>query len=148
MGRAVAFFGMLLGERGVLTEASLFRTRPNHVHTYFIKYTAAEYATPKPDGSLTRLSPTRVRESGPRDYRLRALTPGPMQFLQVLWRVTSFPFVQSPLVLALQVLVDDEKEKGCVHLKVLQEPEAKKLVFAFVGLQKDKNMDEAIENFQ
>ena len=67
MGRAVAFFGMPLGERGVLTEASLFRTRPNHVHTYFIKYTAAEYATPKPDGNLTRLSP-RVRESGPRDY--------------------------------------------------------------------------------
>ena len=71
MGRAVAFFGMLLGERGVLTEASLFRTRPNHVHTYFIKYTAAEYATPKPDGSLTRLSP-RVRESGPRDRPQRA----------------------------------------------------------------------------
>ena len=65
MGRAVAFFGMLLGERGVLTEASHFRTRPNH--TYFIKYTAAEYATPKPDGNLTRLSPC-VRESGPRDY--------------------------------------------------------------------------------
>ena len=53
-----------------------------------------------------------------------------------------------PLVLPLQVLVDDEKEKGCVHLKVLQEPEAKKLIFAFVGLQKDKNMDETIENFQ
>lgn len=46
-----------------------------------------------------------------------------------------------------QVLVDDEKEKGCVHLKVLQEPEAKKLVFVFVGLQKDKNLDETIENF-
>ena len=61
MGRAVAFFGMLLGERGVLTEASLFRTRPNHVHTYFIKYPAAEYATPKPDGNLTRISPPRVR---------------------------------------------------------------------------------------
>ena len=55
MGRG-CLFGMLLGERGVLTEASLFRTRPNHVHTYFIKYTAAEYATPKPDGNLTRLS--------------------------------------------------------------------------------------------
>ena len=67
MGRAVAFFGMLLGEGGVLKEASLFRTRPNHVHTYFIKYTAAEYAIPKPDGNLTRLSP-HVRESGPRDY--------------------------------------------------------------------------------
>ena len=61
MGRAVAFFGMLLGERGVLTEASSFRTRPNHVHTYFIKYPAAEYATPKPDGNLTRLSPPHVR---------------------------------------------------------------------------------------
>ena len=59
MGRAVAFFGMLLGERGVSTEASLFRTRPNHVHTYFIKYPAAEYATPKTDGNLTRLSPPR-----------------------------------------------------------------------------------------
>ena len=71
-----------------------------------------------------------------------------MQFLQVLWSRFSLPFVESPLVLPLQVLVDDEKEKGCVHLKVLQEPEAKKLVFAFVGLQKDKNMDETIENFQ
>ena len=48
---------MLLGERGVSTEASLFRTRPNHVHTYFIKCPVAEYATPKPDGNLTRLSP-------------------------------------------------------------------------------------------
>ena len=36
-------------------------THPNHVHTYFIKYTAAEYATPKPDGNLTRLSPPGVR---------------------------------------------------------------------------------------
>ena len=71
-----------------------------------------------------------------------------MQFLQCCGESLPFPFIQSPLVLALQVLVDDEKEKGCVHLKVLQEPEAKKLVFAFVGLQKDKNMDEAIENFQ
>ena len=53
MGRAVACFGMLLGGRGVLTEASLFRARPNHVHTYFIKYPATEYATPKPDGNLT-----------------------------------------------------------------------------------------------
>ena len=56
MGRTVAFFGMLLGERGILTKTSLFRIRPNHVHTYFIKYPAAEYATPKPDGNLTRLS--------------------------------------------------------------------------------------------
>ena len=56
MGRTVVFFGMLLGEQGVLTEASPFRTCPNHVHTYFIKYPAAEYATPKPDGNLTRLS--------------------------------------------------------------------------------------------
>ena len=63
-GALGCLFGMLLGEGGVLTEASLFRTRPNHVYTYFIKYTAAEYATPKPDGNLTRLSP-RVRESGP-----------------------------------------------------------------------------------
>ena len=66
MGCAVAFFGMLLGERGILTEASPFRTPPNHVHTYFIKYAAAEYVTPKPGGNLTRPSP-RVRESGPRD---------------------------------------------------------------------------------
>ena len=51
------FSGILLGERGVLTEASLFRTHPNHVHTYFIKYPAAEYATPKPDGNLTLSSP-------------------------------------------------------------------------------------------
>ena len=61
MGCVVAFFGMLLEERGVLTEASHFKTCPNHVHTYFIKYPAAEYATPKPDGNLTRLSPPRVR---------------------------------------------------------------------------------------
>ena len=61
MGRTVAFFGMLLREQGILTQASLFRTRPNHVHTYFIKYPAAEYATLKPDGNLTRLSPPRVR---------------------------------------------------------------------------------------
>ena len=60
-GQTVAFFGMVLGEGGVLMEASLFRTRPNHVHTYFIKYTATEYATPKPDGNLTRLS-HRVRK--------------------------------------------------------------------------------------
>ena len=46
MGCVVAFFGMLLEERGVLTEASHFKTCPNHVHTYFIKYPAAEYATP------------------------------------------------------------------------------------------------------
>ena len=55
MGRVVAFFGMLLEEQDILTEASLFRARPNHVHSYFIKYPAAEYATPKPDGNLTRL---------------------------------------------------------------------------------------------
>ena len=56
-GTLLLVFGMLLGERGVLTEASLFRTRPNHVHTYFIKYSAAEYATLKPDGNLTLSSP-------------------------------------------------------------------------------------------
>ena len=50
-----------------------FRTRPNHVHTYFIKYTAAEYATPKPDGNLTRLSPPRVRVW---PARLRSDSPG------------------------------------------------------------------------
>ena len=61
MGRTVAFFGMLLGERGVLTEASLFRARPNHVHTYFIRYPAAEYAISKPDWNLTQLSPPHVR---------------------------------------------------------------------------------------
>ena len=43
--------------------ASLFIARPNHVHNYIIKYPAAEYATPKPDGNLTRLS-LHVRESG------------------------------------------------------------------------------------
>ena len=38
-----------------------FRTRPIYVHTYFIRCPAAEYATPKPYGNLTRLSPPRVR---------------------------------------------------------------------------------------
>ena len=57
MGGAVAFFGMLLIERGASTE---FRTRPIYVHTYFIRRPAAECATPKPYGNLTRLSP-RVR---------------------------------------------------------------------------------------
>ena len=59
--RHIIHFGMVLVERGVLTEASLFRTRPNHVHTYFIKYPADEYAAPKPDVNLTRLSPPHVR---------------------------------------------------------------------------------------
>ena len=54
--------------------------------------------------------------------RLQALTPGPLQFLQVLWS-HHLPFCSvSFLVLPLQVLIDDEKEKGCVHLKVLQDP--------------------------
>ena len=54
--RVVAFFGMLLGERGVLMEASLSEHLPI-MFTPTCKYLAAEYATPKPDGSLTRLSP-------------------------------------------------------------------------------------------
>ena len=73
------------------------------------------------------------------------MTPNPLQFLQVPWsHCEIFPLL---LISPPQVLVDGEKEKGCVHLKVLQEPEGKKLVFAFVGLQKDKNLDETIENF-
>ena len=60
-GRGCLFWHATQRERSVLTEASLFRTRPNHVHTYFIKYPAAEYATPNPDGNLTRLSPPQVR---------------------------------------------------------------------------------------
>ena len=35
-----------------------FRTRPIYVHTYFIRRPAAEYATRKPYGNLTRLSPS------------------------------------------------------------------------------------------
>ena len=57
MGRAVAFFGMLLIERGASTEVLRFRTCPIYVHTYFIRRPAAKYATPKPYGNLTRLSP-------------------------------------------------------------------------------------------
>ena len=60
MGRKVAFFGMLLIEHGASTEVLRFRTCPIYVHTYFIRHPAAEYATPKPYGNLTRLSP-RVR---------------------------------------------------------------------------------------
>ena len=57
MGRKVAFFGMLLIEHGASTEVLRFRTCPIYVHTYFIRHPAAEYATPKPYGNLTRLSP-------------------------------------------------------------------------------------------
>ena len=58
MGRAVAYFGMLLIERGASTEVQPFRTHPIYVYTYFIARPAAEYATPKPYGNLTRLSPS------------------------------------------------------------------------------------------
>ena len=34
----------------------LFRTCPKFVHTYFIRRPVAGYATPNPDGKLTRLS--------------------------------------------------------------------------------------------
>ena len=45
-----------------LTEVLPFpRTRPIYVHTYFTRYPAAEYAVQKPNESLTRLSPPRVR---------------------------------------------------------------------------------------
>ena len=47
----------------------------------------------------------------------------------------------------LQVLVDDEIEKGCMHVKILQEPDSKKLLFSFVAYQRDKQLDEPIENF-
>ena len=47
----VAFFGVLLIERGVLTEVLPFRTLPIYVHTYFIRHPAAEYATQKPGGN-------------------------------------------------------------------------------------------------
>ena len=57
MGHAVAFFGILLIERGASTEVLPFRTCPIYVH--FIRRPAAEYATQKPYGNLTRLSPSR-----------------------------------------------------------------------------------------
>ena len=44
MGRTVAFFGMLLIERGVSAEVLPFRTLPIYVHTDFIRRPAAEYA--------------------------------------------------------------------------------------------------------
>ena len=56
MGHVVAFYDMLLGKRGVLTEASLFRARPNHVHTYFI--------LPSPHSILSFGAPTST------EYRL------------------------------------------------------------------------------
>ena len=37
MGRAVAFFGMLLIVRGASTEVLPFSTRSIYVHTYFIR---------------------------------------------------------------------------------------------------------------
>ena len=99
MGRAVAFVGMLLGERGVLTKASLFRTRPNHVHTYFIKYPAAGYATPKTDENLTRLSPhvtarlavPTVPISYSKQYSLRKVTGLQNFLLRHFSAVTTFP---------------------------------------------------------
>ena len=57
MGRAVAFSGMLLVERGASMEVLRFRTHPIYVHTYVIRRPAAEYATPKPYGNLTGLFP-------------------------------------------------------------------------------------------
>ena len=59
MGRAVAFFAMLLVESGASTDVLPFRTRPIYVHTYFIRCAAAEYATRKFYGNLTGLSPSR-----------------------------------------------------------------------------------------
>lgn len=52
-----------------------------------------------------------------------------------------------PIFCSLQVLVDDEIEKGCMHVKILQEPDSKKLLFSFVAYQRDKQLDEPIENF-
>ena len=72
MGRAVAFFGMLLGERGVLTEVSLSEHVPIMFTPTLLSMPAAEYATPKPDGnlssSLAGQTLTRGGESGRRDY--------------------------------------------------------------------------------
>ena len=58
MGRAVAFIGMLLTERGASTQVLCFRTRSIYVDTYFIRRPAAEYATGKPYGNFTTLSPS------------------------------------------------------------------------------------------
>ena len=46
------------------TEVLPFRTRPIYVNTYFIRRPAAEYATQKPYGNLTRLSPSRESLAG------------------------------------------------------------------------------------
>ena len=70
------FLGMLIGlvaNGGTLvpflecyleSKSCLFRTRPNYVHTYFIRCPAAEYATPKPDGlsSHMRVWPVRLTQ--------------------------------------------------------------------------------------
>ena len=45
-------FGMLLIERGASKEVLPFKTHPVHVHTYFIRSPAAEYATQKPYGEF------------------------------------------------------------------------------------------------
>lgn len=37
-------------------KSCLFRTCPNHVHTYIIRHPTAEFAKQKPDGNLTRVS--------------------------------------------------------------------------------------------
>ena len=96
MGRAwLPFWHATQRERSVLTEASLFRTRPNHVHTYFVKYPAAEYATPKPDWNLTRLFPPRVRVWR---WRLNALVVIKAKHFYDFKLITEdFPFMQEAL---------------------------------------------------
>ena len=72
----LSFFGILLGERAC----------PNYVRTYFIGCPTAEYATQKPDGNLTRLSPPES-ESGLRDYDgsiLIVCSPAPSSLLRQL----------------------------------------------------------------
>ena len=49
----VAFFSMVLGECSILTEQHI----PIYIDTFLIRLPAANYATQKPDGNLTRLSP-------------------------------------------------------------------------------------------
>ena len=68
MGRVVAFFGMVLRARGVLTEVLPFRIRPKYLYTYFIRSPAAEYAMPKPNDSLVpRPHPLTARTGRVRD---------------------------------------------------------------------------------
>ena len=60
---------------------------PIYVHTYFIRCTAAEYAIPKPDGNLTRLS-LPAWESGLRDYHSGGALSAAKKYCESFWRLS------------------------------------------------------------